>query len=159
MFYRFLNAVSDGVFKKKYFLLYDGEKTFHLIKILKRLCYYYEKKAWYNLLPCSGLRNLCQRFYHAPNILSRGTKYCARKRLAMLILKWKGWFQVLISHFISLLPEHRDLNSFLISGSWFLKKVSQSAGFFTTVLTCIQKKIVPIFPTFLALSLYYLHVS
>ena len=143
MFYRFLNAVSDGVFKKKYFLLYDGEKTFHLIKILKRLCYYYEKKAWYNLLPCSGLRNLCQRFYHAPNILSRGTKYCARKRLAMLILKWKGWFQVLISHFWLMISE----------------KVSQSAGFFTTVLTCIQKKIVPIFPTFLALSLYYLHVS
>ena len=105
MFYRFLNAVSDGVFKKKYFLLYDGEKTFHLIKILKRLCYYYEKKAWYNLLPCSGLRNLCQRFYHAPNILSRGTKYCARKRLAMLILKWKGWFQVLISHFWLMISE------------------------------------------------------
>ena len=45
----------------------------------------------------SGLKN----FFHAcfyqlscTNILSRDTKYCARKRLAILIWKWEGSFQV-----------------------------------------------------------------
>ena len=40
--------------------------------------------------------------------------------------------------------------------SWFLKKVSRSACFFTVVLALIQKKFVPKFQIFSALSLNYL---
>ena len=41
-------------------------------------------------------------------------------------------------------------------GSWFLKKASRSACFFTLVFACKQKIFAPKFPTFSALSLNYL---
>ena len=62
------------------------EITFHLRRILKRLCYY-QWKAWYKLLLSSRLKKYWTHFYHPPKIFLRGTKYRAPKRLCSNTLK------------------------------------------------------------------------
>ena len=59
--------------------------------------------------------------YHTSILLLRGAKYLARKPLVILIWKWKA-----------------RLISGTRFGSWFLKKVSRGACFFTVVLTCTK---------------------
>ena len=54
----------------------DGEKRFNLTKKLKKLCYY-NWKTWYKLLSSLRLKKNCVRFYYPPNMVLRGTKYCA----------------------------------------------------------------------------------
>ena len=54
------------------------------------MCYYKWKKSLIEVV----VKFRAVRFYHAPNILLRGTKYPPPKRLAIIIWKWKGSFQV-----------------------------------------------------------------
>ena len=67
--------------------MFNVEITFYLERILKRVVFYYKWKTWCKLLWKSGQKKFCARFYHEPNILLRGTKYRAPKRLCSNTLK------------------------------------------------------------------------
>ena len=58
--------------------VFNGEITFYLKRLLKRLCYY-KWNAWFKLLSASGLKKYYAPFYHhAPKVLLKGMKYRAR---------------------------------------------------------------------------------
>ena len=72
--------------------MFNGEIIFHIKRIKKMLCYY-KWKAWYKLLSGWGMKKICARFYHAPNILLTGMKYGAPKWLCSntvnKVMNWK----------------------------------------------------------------------
>ena len=99
-------------------------RIFHLKRILERL------------LSNSGLKQFCACFYHPTNILSKGTKSRARKQSVVFLFEnGKAHFRYTVC-------------------SWFLKKVSWDARFFTMLLPSMQKNSI-----FSTLRLKYLHMN
>ena len=84
----------------------------------------------------SGLKDFCACFYHAPKILSRGTKHPGWKRLATLNWKWKGSFQVYTQF-----------------RSWFLKKSITICTFLKCGARMHTKNYIAKFPFFSAIKL------
>ena len=84
----------------------------------------------------SGLKDFCACFYHAPKILSRGTKHPGWKRLATLNWKWKGSFQVYTQF-----------------RSWFLKKSITRCTFLKCGARMHTKNYIAKFPFFSAIKL------
>ena len=55
--------------------IFNREIIFHL-KRRRKILWNYTWNAWYKLLSTSGLKKICARFFHPPNILFRDMKYC-----------------------------------------------------------------------------------
>ena len=64
------------MFKK----MFNGEIIFHKKDTEKVIYVITLQVKDLMIISSSGLKKLCVHFYHAPNILLWGTKYCARKQ-------------------------------------------------------------------------------
>ena len=67
--------------------MFNVEITFYLERILKRVVFLLQVKDLMQIIVKIRTKNFCACFYHEPNILLRGTKYRAPKRLCSNTLK------------------------------------------------------------------------
>ena len=117
--------------------------------ILKRLSYY-KQKDWYKLLSRSRLKKVCASFYHAPNILLRGTIYCTRNNCVAILSKGMAWkfifpWRKINWHVLQTVQVHDLVHDFwkkLIIGSLFPQR---NACIHEKSQQSIQKSCVPEF--------------
>ena len=76
--------------------MFNGEIIFHK-KDTEKVVFSTSERLDNDIKSSSGLKNLFVHFYHAPNILLWGTKYCARKQLCNNTLYRRNELKVLIS--------------------------------------------------------------
>ena len=76
--------------------MFNGEIIFHK-KDTEKVVFSTSERLDNDIKSSSGLKNLFVHFYHAPNILLWGTKYCARKQLCNNTLDRRNELKVLIS--------------------------------------------------------------
>ena len=135
--------------------MFNGEVICHLKRRLKRLCYY-KWKAWYTLLPSSGLKEDWAHFYHPPVIsfFEWGTsKYChwAPSFCSNKVTNWKILFpwRKINRHVLKTAKAHF---SYLISLiKWLMYQESQQTRHTKKLFTRISDSFSPYH--------YYLHVN